>query len=486
MTRTVEQLQLSMEDGDSVGENGKNGFLIRRIRFLRRPKTWIETEERRRVFWSVFLMDRFCSVATGWNNSLTSDDVYCRLPCEGSIWAAGSPVKTPRFGIAGRSGGSTEAAPAALAGERHTVDDAELNAIGGFAFNVEATESLNLVTRFFLHHPVRFEDRARMEMWYVRFQELDLRLMKWRLYLPARWRNASAVNQDGIMDPNLTLAHMTHNTAVIQLHQAVAYPEFRHLKMSSRSSADMCLSAAHEITTIAEKYLAQCTTIANPQFSFCLFIAGRVLLLHSSFHSIDLHSSFDTIVDLLENIARRWSGETGGVHGGDLAENLASRFGKRLRDAKIHVADQDERRTDSAVLDIRRPVYSEQDEHADVATRPPSPEGQNKTAESMSASAMPPQYSSEWERYSPDLTSMAFPPLPYSFQLKGLLSQSDTSQDIMQTVPVTDQFPMDVNYDMVSQATPGMTSQSMTNFDFGRLNDWTNGSGQQTTRVSMF
>lgn len=80
------------------------------------------------------------------------------------------------------------------------------------------------------------------------------------------------------MDPNLTLAHMTHNTAVIQLHQAVAYPEPRYIQMASQQSAEMCLSAAREITTIAQQFLAQSTALTNPQFSFCLFIAGRVLL----------------------------------------------------------------------------------------------------------------------------------------------------------------------------------------------------------------
>jgi hypothetical protein len=89
------------------------------------------------------------------------------------------------------------------------------------------------------------------------------------------------------MDPNLTLAHMTHNTAVIQLHQAVAYPhpqwQAKGIRLPSDTSAETCLAAAHEITTIAEQYLSQSFGITNPQFSFCLFIAGRVLLGLSSF-----------------------------------------------------------------------------------------------------------------------------------------------------------------------------------------------------------
>jgi hypothetical protein len=38
MTRTVEQLQLSVEDAEGGGDYGKNEFLIRRMKFLRRTK----------------------------------------------------------------------------------------------------------------------------------------------------------------------------------------------------------------------------------------------------------------------------------------------------------------------------------------------------------------------------------------------------------------------------------------------------------------
>lgn len=79
MTRTVEQLQLGMEDGEDADDQSKNDFLIRRMKFLRRPKSWTETEERRRVFWSVFLMDRFCSVATGWATHIIFDSLWHAL-----------------------------------------------------------------------------------------------------------------------------------------------------------------------------------------------------------------------------------------------------------------------------------------------------------------------------------------------------------------------------------------------------------------------
>lgn len=32
------------------------------------PKTWVETEERRRLFWGAFAIDSYASISTGWPN----------------------------------------------------------------------------------------------------------------------------------------------------------------------------------------------------------------------------------------------------------------------------------------------------------------------------------------------------------------------------------------------------------------------------------
>ncbi|KAH7134946.1 fungal-specific transcription factor domain-containing protein [Dendryphion nanum] len=403
MTRTVEQLRLSVEeDDDPSGE----GFLIRRMTFLRKPESWAETEERRRVFWNVFLMDRFCSIATGWNNSLTSADVRRRLPCEGALWQAGNPVRTPLFGIAGRSSNSQQALTPSS--EQHSVDDEELKSIGGFAFCIEATENLNLVTSFFLQHPVAFHDAQEMQLWLMRFKELDLRLVKWRLFLPPRWRNASVLNPDGIMDPNLTLAHMTHNTAIIQLHQSIAYPapQLRAcpVALPSIASAETCVAAASEISTIADQFLQQSTGITNPQFSFCLFIAGRVLLAHATYYSEPLDSTSEIISSSLVEVGRRWAGRNASS-ATDSLDNLASRFSRRLERAKqtMHGTDT----PSDPILDIRQPVYSGQTIRSRATSVTPIPPLEPGISSALIG--IP-------EHQSPDSISLAFPPLPFSFE----------------------------------------------------------------------
>jgi hypothetical protein len=114
------------------------------------------------------------------------------------------------------------------------------------------------------------------------------------MFLPQRWRDSNISRQPALinMDPNLTLAHVTHNTSMILLHQRIAYPEpgrTEHVKLPSFCSAETCQIAAVETTTITKKYLKhtpEYSPVTN-QFAFCVFISARVLLgeLMALFHS---------------------------------------------------------------------------------------------------------------------------------------------------------------------------------------------------------
>jgi hypothetical protein len=53
LTRTVEYLQLTIEPEETQGHP-----LLRPRILLPKPESFIEAEERRRVFWNVFLLDR--------------------------------------------------------------------------------------------------------------------------------------------------------------------------------------------------------------------------------------------------------------------------------------------------------------------------------------------------------------------------------------------------------------------------------------------
>ncbi|KAF9770880.1 hypothetical protein IL306_011509 [Fusarium sp. DS 682] len=195
LTRTVEYLQLSVETNDRC-----QGPLLKPLTSLPPSENWTQEEERRRVFWSIFNLDRLCSVMTGWNTSLTSDDVRRRLPADGGLWHKEEKVLTPYFGIWDRSAAKignsivflpalypspeqvTEAPPEKPSTNTTApkgVDTVDMTTVGAFAYCIEATESLSRVTSYFLQQRINFRDRQEVGNWLTRFKELDLRLVQY-------------------------------------------------------------------------------------------------------------------------------------------------------------------------------------------------------------------------------------------------------------------------------------------------------------------
>ncbi|KAI1123829.1 fungal-specific transcription factor domain-containing protein [Nemania abortiva] len=437
MARTIEYLQLSIEETENQRFSRQSQVLVERVTFLPPSQTWVEGEGRRRLFWNVFLMDRFCSIATGWNVSLKSREVKRRLPCEGKIWECGeAPLdKTPYLGVSDQY----SEPDGASVGDSPEHENTEF--LGGFAYCIEATESLSLVTSFFLHQSVDVTSVHEIQHWLLRFKKLDLRLVQWKLFLPEKWQQACALNEDGIMDPNLTLAHITHNTAVVILHQSIAYPlpDWRTIpiRLPTGSSAETCLAAAREVAIIAHNFLQGGDFLTNPQFAFCLFICGRMLLAHSGYYRIDLDDAFDSLIQSLQEVSQRWEGPFASSKSG-CASNLASKFAQRLLEA---------RQLGPNSLDIRQPAFSKNTAGAFPAPLHPEEtpeiaslqqdEGHSAHSFTRHENLGPmPYYGGHMEHHaSPDSISLAFPPLPSAFQVPGDLPgnmQSSEFNDFQQ------------------------------------------------------
>ncbi|KAF3343062.1 hypothetical protein VD0004_g432 [Verticillium dahliae] len=355
LTRTVEYLQLTIEHEDT-----ERLSLTQPFASLAPAQDWTETEERRRVFWNVFNLDRFCSVTMGWNTSLTSDDVNRRLPCDGFTWRKEDPVQTPYFGIwdkgAGRIGNPIAFFPShyVAPSSSHVKDEeiqtpsetgaspaggpaaaVDMSAVGAFAYSIEATESLSRVNSYFLQQKVNMQDHRDLTSWLTRFKEMDLRLVHWKMFLPQKWK-ANMARQSSRMDPNLTLAHVTHNASMILLHQVMAFPppewSFRN-RLPSILSEDTCKAAAMEIATITQNYLknAPPTVPVSSAFAFCLYVAAKVLLSKWRYTTReDLAPDFWCLVQSLEEMARRWVGPHG-LDNGRVC--LAAKYAQKLTES---------------------------------------------------------------------------------------------------------------------------------------------------------
>ncbi|RSM09904.1 hypothetical protein CEP52_003848 [Fusarium oligoseptatum] len=330
LTRTVEYMELSVEAED----RHQRPAVLPPTACLPPPLKWVEEEERRRVFWNIFILDRFSSVVKGWNTSLTAADVCRRLPICGGKWFEDEPAVTPYFGIWDRSrakiGNSITFLPGHYPSPSHSAgveatetesshgpkssSTVDMSMVGAFAYYVESIESLSQITTYFLQTKIDFNNRQEVSSWLTRFKELDLRLVHWKMYLPQQWKDSGISREamPGVMDPNMTVANATHNISLILLHQRIAYPdaELSGIRLPSLCSADTCYNAAMETANMTTKYLEGSSSKlpVSPQLGICAFVSGRVFLVHCRYYKTTLAEEFNVLMDNLREMSRRWHG----------------------------------------------------------------------------------------------------------------------------------------------------------------------------------
>ncbi|KAL2202164.1 hypothetical protein CC79DRAFT_1401852 [Sarocladium strictum] len=294
----------------------------RMVGFHDSSQTWVGKETDRRLFWIIFLQDHFAALFSGSTPSFDVANIRRLLPCDGQRWQDNQPIHTHEF------------VPASVAIQVQAFADSN---IGGLAYLIEATEVQALVAAFINRFregpPAKQDPRASLQ----EFLNLDLILTNWKAKLPGRYQKAS-YDDNGYMDHNITLAHLTHNTTGILLYH---WPYTlwgtstgnSGLQTSLFSQVLVVKQAAKEIAKISTRFLLHRRYLVSPQFSFCQFMAARALLAYSQWMMEPLDEDFDTLYTSLGESAKRWSGtQTSTEHRGRSKKlnNLAGSLQARL------------------------------------------------------------------------------------------------------------------------------------------------------------
>ena len=97
ITRSVVQLGLAVESKSSLINPLYPSIYTLRAVTLSEPDSWIEDESRRRLFWMVYLLDRYSTLATAFNFALDDRDIDRKLPCKDDFFMKNQPVETRWF-----------------------------------------------------------------------------------------------------------------------------------------------------------------------------------------------------------------------------------------------------------------------------------------------------------------------------------------------------------------------------------------------------
>jgi hypothetical protein len=196
ITRGVVQLGLSVETySPAVAPQYASIYTLRAI-VLPEPKDWIEEESRRRLFWMIYVLDRYATVATAFEFALDENEIDRRLPCRDDLYTRNVPVETRWFRTSTRS-------------------DYSMNKpenLGAFSYYIEVLEILTKIHKF-LKKPVDITSLSDVEQWQSQYRELDNAIGEWKYNLPHEYGNSAyALSRPGM--------NQSLNSGLVMLHAA--------------------------------------------------------------------------------------------------------------------------------------------------------------------------------------------------------------------------------------------------------------------------
>lgn len=168
ITRSAVQLGLAVETKSRLIAPVYPSIYTLRAVVLPEPESWTEDESRRRLFWMVYLLDRYSTIATAFDFALDDKDIDRKLPCKDEYFIKNQPVETRWF--------------------RHSSNRANYMSraenVGFFGLYVEILGILSHIHSF-LKRPVDIGSLSDVEEWQSTYRKLDSELTSWEFNLPA-------------------------------------------------------------------------------------------------------------------------------------------------------------------------------------------------------------------------------------------------------------------------------------------------------------
>lgn len=297
ITRSVVQLGLAVEATSTMVSPNYPSIYTLRAMVLPEPKSWIEDESRRRLFWMVYLLDRLATIATAFEFALDEKEIDRKLPCRDDLFSQNRPVETRWFHTSGRTD--------------YTLNYPEN--MGSFSYYCEL---LGIISRIhqFLKRPVDIGALSDVEEWQRSYRDLDNELNSWKFNLPNEYGNTSRLFSSGSINTTKPvncgwiMLHATYYFTIIRLHSSAAYPTTRSpIFTPSYSASQRCLTAVENMGQLVRHVVSNGTlNKLGPPFAFNLWVSARLLLVHGSTIEHKVSPDIAFFVSTLGQMGKYW------------------------------------------------------------------------------------------------------------------------------------------------------------------------------------
>ncbi|KAK4555847.1 hypothetical protein LTR86_007067 [Recurvomyces mirabilis] len=295
ITRSVVQLGLAVETTSASVAPLYPSIYTLRAMVLPEPESFIEDESRRRLFWTVYLLDRYATISTAFEFALDNKEIDRKLPCRDDLLSRNQPVETKWFPSAERSGYSTNMP----------------ENLGSLSYYIEIMGIMSQI-HIFLKKPVDIGALSDVEQWQSGYRQLDNKLNSWKFGIPSEYGNMSRVfsstSSNKLVNCIWIMLHITYHTAVIRLHSSAAYPTTRSpIFTPSFSASQRCHTAVEDICAL--NTYAKSNGLLDklgPPFAFSLWVAARLLLVHGSTIDHKVNPAIQPLVETLREMGVYW------------------------------------------------------------------------------------------------------------------------------------------------------------------------------------
>jgi hypothetical protein len=310
------------------------------------PKSFIEDEGRRRLAWVIYQLDRYATIATTTFDFMLNDkDMQRHLPTSYDLFSKNVAVETcPCPSWQSRSDWSGPHFP--LLHNRH-------DNLGSFSYHCQILRILSGIHDF-LKQPLDTTCAAAITEWRNTHRMLDAALNTWLQNLPGEYSRISALCHS---DPasrvaNWFMLHSVFVTSVVRLHSAAAYPITAMLRgvpnqtpqqqqqqqpqpqqhqQHQQNGASPGVgglppqTGAESIFTPSYHAVQRCKTavdslcdiirdvrevdgleLLGPPFAFSLWMAARLLIVHSAATNSPIDPKIDFFIETLAHVGRFW------------------------------------------------------------------------------------------------------------------------------------------------------------------------------------
>ncbi|KAK5081868.1 hypothetical protein LTR24_008070 [Lithohypha guttulata] len=339
ISRSVIQLGLSVEATSSLAAPMYPSIATLRASVLPDSRSPIEDEERRRLFWTVYLLDRYATVATAFEFALDDKEVDRRLPCRDDLFSANKSAETKWFRQSVQN--------------RYSANLLDVH--GHFAYHCELLGILGHI-HLFLKRPIDIGSLADVEQWQGSYRALDGELNAWQFSLPDEFGNITRLMKTNTpakpVNCGWLMLHAAYAFTTIRLNSSAAYPsQSSPIFSSSYSAMQRCLSAVDDMRQLCQFVkMSGLLDKVGPPFAFSAWVCARVALVHGSIMDHQIDPDIDFFVSMLAEMGQYW----------DVARRYSEILSRVLGEYKVSQHSGPERVTPSTVkilADMRRCAY---------------------------------------------------------------------------------------------------------------------------------